>query len=338
MDIQVQKEPLSFSRPIGESTVRRTLKASASVPIPAGEVLDWEAAVREVKGVTGKDTVHVSGSILSAFIYTDEKRELRQGKEHLFFEVKVALAGTKPKQESRVRALLVNLEHTLAADGAAVSYMAEIEITVEVLAEELIQVVREVEGEDRIKTSNRPMRLESVQKTAHISSVFKESAHLPEAATEIKKIIVNPRNISVRRNNESVLISGDIYRQYIFNNADHLPRYFADSAPFTITEKLPVFAPEAEINAALSGYVLEQRLTESPGSQVEMKISCEGLITVTERKELSPVIDVVGPSIRVAKRTIQVETIMEKMSMADTISSIVTLPHAAENILQASAA
>lgn len=333
--LEVKKRLLKVDKVVGETTVTKVIPSTVKLPIKAIKIFDVVASLTDVRGEVKFDSVLVSGIIRKQLFIVDEGDLVRHVSEEIPFKQLIDVPGARPGQRVQIRARILDVEAQLIDNGKTVRQEVILEIFVKVTETKQIEVVVDVKGGPKdLKVKKKLLKVESVVGEDRVSEVITNVVKLPITAKKIFQIVSEVREVQADVRFDVVIVRGVVHKQIFLVDEGDLVRHVSEDVPFSITVPIKGARPGLNVQVDVNAIVDRFELIDPPSRRLKQIIILDIFVKVTETLQIEVVTDVQGTGIKVAKKLLKVEQVVDDVIQRTTVQSQVELPMKAEKIFR----
>lgn len=333
-ELEVKKRLLKVDKVIGETTIRKIVESTITLPIQAIKIFDVVAKLNDVETEVKEGGVLVTGNISKQLFVVDEGDIVRHVDEDVSFRQFIQIADTHPHMRAQVKARIIDVDAQLINDRE-VRQEIILEIFVKVTKVKQIQVITDVTGGPKnLAVDKKLLKVESVIGEDEVSEVVKSIVRLPITAKKIFQIIPEVRNVQTEVKTDLVIIRGVVHKQIFLVDEGDLVRHVKEDVPFSITVPIQGARPNMNVQVNIDALIQQFQLIDPPSRKLSQVILLDIFVKVTETLQIKVVTDVTGTGIKTKKKLLKVDQVVEDVIQRETIDSQIQLPIGAEKIFR----
>jgi len=333
-ELEVKKRLLKVDKVIGETTIRKVVESTITLPIQAVKIFDVVAKLNDVETEVKEGGVLVTGNISKQLFVVDEGDIVRHVDEDVSFRQFIQIADTHPHMRAQVKARIIDVDAQLINDRE-VRQQIILEIFVKVTKVKQIQVITDVTGGPKnLAVDKKLLKVESVIGEDEVSEVVKSVVRLPITAKKIFQIIPEVRNVQTEVKTDLVIIRGVVHKQIFLVDEGDLVRHVKEDVPFSITVPIQGARPNMNVQVNIDALIQQFQLIDPPSRKLSQVILLDIFVKVTETLQIKVVTDVTGTGIKTKKKLLKVDQVVEDVIQRETIDSQIQLPIGAEKIFR----
>ncbi|RQD77321.1 MAG: DUF3794 domain-containing protein [Candidatus Syntrophonatronum acetioxidans] len=333
-ELEVKKRLLKVDKVIGETTVRKVIEATITLPIQAIKIFDVVAKINDLDTEVRNDGVLVAGNINKQLFVVDEGDIVRHIDEEVSFRQFIQIEGALPNMKAQVKARIIDVEAQLIND-IEVRQQIVLELFVKVTEVKQIQVITDVIGGPKnLVVDKKLLKVESVIGEDEVSEVIKNTVQLPITAKKIFQIVPEVRNVQTEIKTDLVIIRGIVHKQIFLVDEGDLVRHVKEDVPFSITVPIHGARPNMNVQVNINVLIEQFQLIDPPSRKLKQFILLDIFVKVTETVQIKVVTDVRGTGIKTRKKLLKVDQVVDDVLQKETVESQIQLPIGAEKIFR----
>jgi len=332
--LDVKRRLLKVDKVIGETTERKVIESTVTLPIQAKKIFDVVANLTNVKGEVREGGVLVTGTIKKQLFVVDEGDLVKHVSEEVPFRQFINVEGAQPDLTVQLRARIIDVETQLIED-TEVRQEVLLEIFVKVTETQQIKVVTDVKGGPKdLKVKKKLLKVDSVIGEDRVSETIKKAVELPITAKKIFQVVSEVRDVQTEVKEDVVIVRGVVHKQIFLVDEGDLVRHVSEDVPFSIAINIKGAKPGFDVQVDVEAMVNQFQLVDPPSRKLRQTILLDIFVKVTESMQIEIVTDVTGTGIDVDKKFLKVEQVVADVTQKTTVDSQVELTVGAEKIFR----
>jgi len=333
-ELEVKRRLLKVDKVIGETTVTKVIEKDVTLPIQVIKIFDVVANLTDVETEVREGGVMVTGLIEKQLFVVDEGDLVSHVQEDVTFTQFIEVEGAQPKMRAQVNARIIDVDAQLITD-TKVRQEIVLEIFIKVTEVQQIQVITDVMGGPKdLDVDKKLLKVDSVVGEDMVSEVVKKTVELPITAKKIFQIIPEVRDVQTEVNNDIVIVRGIVHKQIFLVDEGDLVRHVTEDVPFSITVPIQGARPDMDVQVDVDAIVEQFQLIDPPSKMLRQVIVLDIFVKVTETLQIKVVTDVSGKGIKIRKKLLKVDQVVDDVTQRETVEAEVELPVGADKIFR----